>query len=93
MQEISTRHPDSEIQQTLQQLKSIITLTATREIFIRLLPRGRMKKRGCFRMEERSSRKIKYKRLVKLLLNKDIGEPVDISEGVIKSENKNSMDI
>ena len=51
-----------------------------------------MKKRGCFRMEERSSRKIKYKRLVKLLLNKDIGEPVDISEGVIKSENKKMLE-
>ena len=30
--------------------------------------------------------------MVKLLLNKDIGVPVDISEGVIKSENKKMLE-
>lgn len=30
--------------------------------------------------------------LAKLLLNKDIGAPVDISEGVIKSENKKMLE-
>ena len=31
--------------------------------------------------------------MVKLLLNKDIGTPVDISEGTIKSENKKMLDL
>ena len=39
--------------------KSIITLTAILEIFIRSLQKDRMKKRGCFHMEERSFQKNK----------------------------------
>ena len=31
--------------------------------------------------------------MVKLLLNKDIGTPVDISEGTIKSENKKMLEL
>lgn len=40
-------------------IKSIITLTAILEIFIRSLQKDRMKKRGCFHMEERSFQKNK----------------------------------
>lgn len=38
---------------------------ATREISIRSLPKARMKKHGCFYIEERNFQKIKYKRLEK----------------------------
>ena len=65
MQETCIRHRDSGMRQTLQQSKSIITLTATREISIRSLPKARMKKHGCFYIEERNFQKIKYKRLEK----------------------------
>ena len=59
MQETCIRHRDSGIRQILRQSKNIITLTAILEIFIRSLQRDRMKKRGCFHMEERSFQKNK----------------------------------
>lgn len=59
MQETCIRHRDSGIRQILRQSKSIITLTAILEIFIRSLQKDRMKKRGCFHMEERSFQKNK----------------------------------